>query len=809
MASPLRGVYFRQEWGKLKERAKTHPGNASKIGREAIALANKERKFDPIHAKAELNAVRKLLTQTPKAAWKTFVQNAGLELQGAFFDYELPEVNEEFDLQDARRALETEKNDLDPQTYKDGLDILKNIEKSLQKFEKPTKVIEKSIEAKNEHVKELYSELYKLVKLDFNPLHKTLDLMAVQEFLAHSENPEVKKIVGKCYKIIDELNELHRLNPEIDPRNDIDVELRNAISDFKISYKNWCVTEKHVTVDPKAEALLRKFSLKSPNPEGLETFFQNIPNPILRARGLVILQAKRELEFNKMHPRVLEGLGLTTEQISQAPVQTAYLGRLAAEPPISLKDRMTATWHNVMGKVSPYKSKGAVGQSYEDAKAFNEGNPYKNINAKQYGGDNPAALQRAVIETLSKERPSYETKAVLVPGDTVMNAHQLSDTVKPPRKLGVVNCANRHMPGGSWKHGRGSQEEPWFRLSNIYNALKYVAGYVRKGLKNHIPAAGAIITPRVKTKVPGKEDETFECDLVSIAAVDNRRFSSERAEIKKIAKKTGQTPEAVFKQITKNKYTALFGAFLENGTTDILMSIPGLGSFKNDPKLIKEVLDELLFKDGAPFKDKFASVTFNVFDFSEKNATTVGMLKDLGVTEPPSKQDDKQVERSFKEIKKLVESQQERLEFKADYQSIVDMSEQMNWGFKFSVPPLLNNPALVLNTLEHFLKKHPGKSLERMQLVGAMSKKIAHIRTTYGPIPYPEPNSLEGILEKALLVVAKPNDFKKKEDESEEARLSRIKKIIQETPPASETLTAQALAAVDLLLEMEKHSRPT
>lgn len=339
------------------------------------------------------------------------------------------------------------------------------------------------------------------------------------------------------------------------------------------------------------------------------------------------------LKHQIMQKENLNKLGLSDADIDKFPVGTPYLGRNAAEPVIGLRRRVTILMQNFRKKISPtYTEKANQGQSYNKARKFSALNRYyvKNSKARQYGGDSPEDLRFDLAATLNTSSPlpnNQMTKFELVEGDSVLNAKKLQ---KDHPKLGIVSCANKDRHGGSWDVARGSQEESLFRQSNLSVALEQTVNEFRGDRENHIPAAGVILTPGVTFMDPNNSDKTFACDVVSVAAVDYRKHNTgQHAEIAKAAKKAGVTPEEFMRQVTKNKYAAMFGAFLENGNTDLLISLPGLGAFQNDREMVMSILKELLTDDDAPFKNMFNSVTFNVFKMEgDETATALKGLLD-------------------------------------------------------------------------------------------------------------------------------------------------------------------------------------
>lgn len=346
-------------------------------------------------------------------------------------------------------------------------------------------------------------------------------------------------------------------------------------------------------------------------------------------------RSEEHTTISEVAARSLNAIGLN--KFSNVPPNTPYLGENAREPTIGFRRKVTIKMQNLRRKLLPSYSEKAnprinTGdnpnlQSYINALGFCKNFPYNNDDQRQYGGDNPMELSAALGNTLERSKDvNYNTSIELTYGDSVINAKKLS---KQGETLGIVNCANKDRLGGVWDIARGSQEESLFRQSNLYAALKSAVETFRRDKRNHIPAAGVILNPKVNFVDPDEKNSRFFCDVVSVAAIDySKHKTRQRSEIAKAAKKAGISPEEFLKQATKNKYAAMFGAFLDNGNKDLLISLPGVGSFKNPPDMVIEILKELLIEDGAPFKGKFEKITFNVF--REGDATDLA-LKSSGI----------------------------------------------------------------------------------------------------------------------------------------------------------------------------------
>lgn len=319
----------------------------------------------------------------------------------------------------------------------------------------------------------------------------------------------------------------------------------------------------------------------------------------------------------------LEPLQLDHNSITKFSAFAPYLGRFTAGAPTSWMRRFKVVFMNSFARVFSYKAPRQAAEGVDRgsraAKKFSKEHSYE-LTPVSYGGETPFELSKMLGATLSQNRDLHvKTHFELVHGDTVDNARNMYDEVSnlgEDCKMGIVNCANKDRVGGVWDIKRGSQEESLVRSSNLINALRKFKTLRR--MKNHIPTNGAAYTPDVTFKDSKGE---FNCDVSSVAAVDWRSRSSERKAIVKAAKNMNMDPKEYLKLVTKHKYAALLGSFLENQVTDVLISLPGLGSFNNDPDMVGEILKELFQDEGAPFKGKFQRVKINIFDPEKETAS--------------------------------------------------------------------------------------------------------------------------------------------------------------------------------------------
>lgn len=492
-----------------------------------------------------------------------------------------------------------------------------NYKLSEQEQRKVDDLIEKSTNARVKRMEELIADVAKSTGLSAEDMPILFFVLTARELLAATDNSELKKNAPKILEKIAELEHL-AAHQKIDD-NEMERLFRlykDKLLPLKTSIAGELTLENVVEKVPAILSHLEREKVEDKAP---------------------LLAFIRLCELHNQEKNLAK-LGLTSAQIDRYPVDTPYLGRNGVEPVIGFRRRATIAMQNIRSKILPsYAEKakeGQVQQSYNKAIKICNDKKYDANKGSQYGGDNPADLRADLARTLAKAKPIQRgsTEITLIEGDSVQNAKDLR---AKHTKLGIVNCANKDRFGGSWDVARGSQEESLFRQSNLSAALKSTVDKLRGRRQNHIPAAGVIVNSGVTFMDPTNESGTFTCDVVSVAAVDYRKHNTrQHSEIAEAAKQAGVTTEEFMRQATKNKYAAMFGAFLENRNTDLLISLPGLGAFENDREMVMGILKELLTDDDAPFKNMFNSITFNVFKM-EGDATANSLKRDLAVIGRP------------------------------------------------------------------------------------------------------------------------------------------------------------------------------
>lgn len=348
---------------------------------------------------------------------------------------------------------------------------------------------------------------------------------------------------------------------------------------------------------------------------------------------------------------------------------TPYIGLNASEPRINW-----GRWFKIkqQNALSYFYSSQGVSQAKAFAAEFAQ-----ESSASLYGGDSAVTLDAHLSEIFRLPKlEGVKTSYALVSGDSVKNLKDLKDLKQkfPANDVGIVICANDTRHFGVADIAPGTQEESVTRQSNFF-ALSDEMDRLRNGKARFIPTLGVTYIKHAAfmdkeigelAKDWGAADHFF-ADAAFVAALDLREGSDDLVNITEAARKAGLETHELIKFVTKMKFAALFGSFIQNDVTDVLMSLPGLSAFNNDLEIIEEILHELLFREDAPFSNRFNSITFNVFGDSktassmdQKIAAMLGKVKGINneplVNRAPFLGDDVSVTKALKTTSEIVVS---------------------------------------------------------------------------------------------------------------------------------------------------------
>lgn len=218
-----------------------------------------------------------------------------------------------------------------------------------------------------------------------------------------------------------------------------------------------------------------------------------------------------------------------------------------------------------------------------------------------------------------------QTNIEVVNSDSLDEGMRLLDLGYNPA---ILNMANRHFPGGGTTNGSVGQEEDIFRRTNIFKSL-YQYASIGKSLKIEMSRHqypmdrnyGGIYSPDVtifrKNAQNGyalmEKPQTIA--FISVAGINRPTLTSE-----------GMIDEAHIEMI-KNKIRTILRIGLRNGHDSLVLGALGCGAFRNPPRHIALLFNEVL--NEKEFFHKYVHISFAIIEdsnsFHKHNA--LGNLK--------------------------------------------------------------------------------------------------------------------------------------------------------------------------------------
>lgn len=175
-------------------------------------------------------------------------------------------------------------------------------------------------------------------------------------------------------------------------------------------------------------------------------------------------------------------------------------------------------------------------------------------------------------------------------------------------KIGVLNFANPHCPGGGVQNGAMAQEECLCRSSNLYPCLLTVEAdrdyyTYNKENTNCFFSDRIIYTDNVtvfKTDdtvpVVMPENEWFNVSVITCAAP----YAAERK----------YTNKAALKELFKNRIKNIFSVAIENDVEILILGAFGCGAFKNPPKVVAKAFHEVIAEN--KYEKAFSKIAFAI-----------------------------------------------------------------------------------------------------------------------------------------------------------------------------------------------------
>lgn len=216
----------------------------------------------------------------------------------------------------------------------------------------------------------------------------------------------------------------------------------------------------------------------------------------------------------------------------------------------------------------------------------------------------------------SLEPVSLSTK-IEVTGETSLEAARRL-TSQSNEKVICLNFASAKNPGGGFLGGAQAQEKSLARSSGLYASLitqmKFYEFHRRQGnllYSDHMIYSPAV--PVFRNDDGGLLEHTYALSFITSPAPNAGA----------IAKNTPSRSKEVHGVLQKRAAKVLTLA-VSLGYKRIILGAWGCGVFRNSPKEVAEVFEELL---EGQFKNQFEQVTFAVFDNSKDQGTLKAFKK--------------------------------------------------------------------------------------------------------------------------------------------------------------------------------------
>lgn len=159
-------------------------------------------------------------------------------------------------------------------------------------------------------------------------------------------------------------------------------------------------------------------------------------------------------------------------------------------------------------------------------------------------------------------------------------------------KIGVLNFANPHNPGGGVVNGAMAQEECLCRSSNLYPCLltpqakndyyDYNKQITNTFFSDRIVYTDSVTVFKTDDEIPVlmTENEWFDVSVLTCAApyIAKRKY----------------TNKAALKEIFKNRIKNIFSVAIDNNIEILILGAFGCGAFKNPPEIVATAFKETI-----------------------------------------------------------------------------------------------------------------------------------------------------------------------------------------------------------------------
>lgn len=202
---------------------------------------------------------------------------------------------------------------------------------------------------------------------------------------------------------------------------------------------------------------------------------------------------------------------------------------------------------------------------------------------------------------------------------TITAIHRLCKSIDGT-KVGVLNFASAHNPGGGFLTGAMAQEEALAYCSDLYT--KQINGQGAEYYKINKDANSAFYTDTmIMSNVTFFRDANYNfvypyssCWVLTAPAVNQRLVT-----MRGVSEEEGYS-------VMLERMRKLLYLFVYCGCENIVLGAYGCGVFGNDPEVIAKYWKKLLVEEGLG--GYFKSVTFSIYDNPERRVKNIDFFKE-------------------------------------------------------------------------------------------------------------------------------------------------------------------------------------
>lgn len=211
---------------------------------------------------------------------------------------------------------------------------------------------------------------------------------------------------------------------------------------------------------------------------------------------------------------------------------------------------------------------------------------------------------------LSNEAAGTHNTAFAVENETTLSVAQRLVVERELSKTLCLNFASAKNPGGGFLGGSQAQEESLARSSALYASLTTQNEYydTNRACRTALYTDYMILSPNVPVF---RDDEgNLLADPYCVSMLTSPAVNAGAI------KKNEPDKEELIRPTMAKRIAKVLAVAAHHGYEHLILGAWGCGVFRNDPVEIAELFADALLRDG-PFRNRFASVTFAVFDGTE------------------------------------------------------------------------------------------------------------------------------------------------------------------------------------------------